>query len=339
MSARRFAIAAFALIAGVAAWTAHSIFQPYAGFESPIRFEVERGTSTLQLAERLRKEGVIRWEWQFLLLRALHPSAVLQAGEYSFSQPAPPATIFDRIARGDVHYYEISIPEGSNLFEIAAIVEDTGIFSRQQFLAAAREPALIRDLAPDARSLEGYLFPSTYRITRYTTAPQFCKQMTDEFRKAWSGLGAQGNVHHVVTLASLVEEETGDPAERVLVASVFQNRLDRGHRLQCDPTTIYAALLESRFDGVIHRSDLDSKHPYNTYQHPGLPPGPIANPGLASLRAALQPAQTDFLFFVAKPGSRSHRFSATLHEHEEAVAAYRRGIQNIDMKPTNGEAR
>jgi UPF0755 protein len=200
--------------------------------------------------------------------------------------------------------------------------------SADDFLAAAEDPALIRDLAPKAKSLEGYLFPSTYRLSHHTTPAHLSKMMTDEFRKQWTKLAAgSADVLSAVTLASLVEKETGTPEERPVVASVFRNRLAQGMRLQCDPTTIYAALLENRYRGAIHKSDLASANPYNTYENAGLPPGPIANPGVASLRAALEPAATPFLYFVAKPEGGGHQFSTTIAEHEKAVIAYRHATQ------------
>jgi UPF0755 protein len=194
------------------------------------------------------------------------------------------------------------------------------------FLKAASDPALIRDLDAKAPSLEGFLFPSTYRLAHTTTAHELAREMTDQFRKLWRRLaaGKQPDVHRVVTLASLVEKETGFAPERALVAGVFTNRLDRGMKLDCDPTTIYAALLENRFRRVIHKSDLASQNPYNTYQHAGLPPGPIANPGADALQAALAPAQTDALYFVAKPGGGGHNFSSTLAAHDRATQAYRK---------------
>jgi UPF0755 protein len=150
--------------------------------------------------------------------------------------------------------------------------------------------------------------------------------MTDQFRKQWHRLSekTQADVHRIVTLASLVEKETGFAAERAVVAGVFANRLDRGMKLDCDPTTVYAALLEHRFRNVIHKSDLASQNPYNTYQHAGLPPGPIANPGADTLQAALHPAETDYLFFVAKPNGGGHQFSSTMAGHERATQAYRK---------------
>jgi UPF0755 protein len=333
---QRIAIAATIACFGGAVWAGYTLYSPYGGFPSGKLVDIPRGTSTRGIASRLENEGVIRWQWQFMALRGLHPSVKLHAGEYEFTEPSPPVTVFDRIARGDVHYYVLSIPEGSNMFDVARAVSGLGFITRDDFLAAARDPSLIADLDPKAPSLEGYLYPSTYRLTRQTTAPQLCKQMTDQFRQAWSQLKSTRDVHETVTLASLVEKETGLAEERPLVASVFRNRLDQGYRLQCDPTTIYAALLESRYDGNIRRADLDSKHPYNTYKNDGLPPGPIANPSIASLKATLEPAATDYLFFVAKPGSRAHTFSATLREHSQAVDVYRRGIQELQAKPANG---
>ncbi|MGH9631310.1 MAG: endolytic transglycosylase MltG, partial [Bryobacteraceae bacterium] len=195
-------------------------------------------------------------------------------------------------------------------------------------LKVAMKPDAIKDLAPGAPTLEGYLFPSTYRITRHTSPERICREMTAEFRRVWDEIGRTGvDVNRIVTLASLVEKETAVPAERTTVASVYQNRLDLGMRLDADPTTIYAALLENRFRGTIYRSDLESTHAYNTYRNAGLPPGPIANPGRDSLRAALNPAQTGYLFFVAKPdGSGAHQFSTGLADHNLAVEQYRRGL-------------
>ncbi len=199
----------------------------------------------------------------------------------------------------------------------------------------ARDPALIRDLAPGAPTLEGYLFPSTYRITRATTVQQLCVMMTGQFRKHWRAFQPRGaTANNTVTLASLVEKETAVPEERPIVASVYENRLRKGMALDCDPTTIYAALLEERYRGAIYRSDLNSNNAYNTYQHAGLPPGPIANPGIESLKAALAPAETDYLYFVAKPdGSGGHQFSTTMEQHNVAVQKYRRATNRQPDPP------
>jgi UPF0755 protein len=180
---------------------------------------------------------------------------------------------------------------------------------------------------PKAPTLEGYLFPNTYRLSRRTTPERLCQIMTAKWREEWQTLKTTEDVHGVMVLASLVEKEGKLAEERPLIAAVFHNRLRIGMKLDCDPTTIYAALLENRYTGVIHRSDLDSDHPYNTYRHAGLPPGPIANPGLASIRATLSPAVSDALYFVLRPGdSGAHAFSSNMADHTAAIAKYRRGL-------------
>ena len=307
-----------------------SMRAPYGGFQGSVFVDVEKGAHSGAIASQLANAGVVHHAWQFLLIRAVHPGARLQAGEYQFTQPATPWTVFNRIARGDVFFYSLTVPEGSNQFDIAAMVESLGVMKGSDFLREARKPALIRDLAPDAPTLEGYLFPSTYRLTRNTTPEQLCRLMTGQFRRQWATLAGSAPVdaHAVTTLASLVEKETAVAQERPTVASVYRNRLEKGMALDCDPTTIYAALLDGRYRGAIFRSDLQNNNAYNTYRHAGLPPGPIANPGVASLKAALDPARTGYLFFVAKPGnSGEHRFSSTLAQHDLAVREYRRGIQ------------
>jgi len=308
----------------------YSIYVPYQGFHEDVFLDFPKGTSTRAIAGQLSQAGVIRYSWQFLAARALRPSARLQAGEYRFAVTDSPANVLNRIARGDVFYYEVVAPEGSNIFEIAMIVEQTGVIASKEFLRAAADAAPIRDLDPAAKTLEGYLFPSKYRITRRTTAEQLCKMMTDQFRHEWKPLAmtATEPVHDTVTLASLIEKETSVPGERPVVASVYRNRLHREMKLDCDPTTIYAAMLEERYRGTIYQSDLASRNAYNTYHHAGLPPGPITNPGVASLKAALAPADTSYLYFVAKPGGAgSHSFSSDYASHERNVQEYRRGLK------------
>ncbi|MGA2878690.1 MAG: endolytic transglycosylase MltG [Bryobacteraceae bacterium] len=320
------------ILGAIAAGLAYlSLNVTYQGFRDQVILDFPKGTSTQAMAEELAQNGVIRYSWQFLLLRAIDPAKKLQAGEYRFARPDTPAGVLNRIARGDVFFYELIVPEGSNIFDIAASVGRFDFLKGSDFLRAARNPSLIRDLAPSAPTLEGYLFPATYRITRSTTVQQLCVMMTGQFRKQWREL--QDSVHakpvnEIVTLASLVEKETGRPEDRPIVASVYENRLRKGMALDCDPTTIYAALLDARYRGTIYRSDLNNDNAYNTYRHPGLPPGPIANPGLASLKAALTPADTDYLYFVAKPdGSGGHQFSETIEQHNVAVQQYRRAAK------------
>jgi len=299
---------------------------PYQGFQAETFVEFPRGTSTETIAMLLANTGVVRGRWDFLLARALQRGRVLQAGEYRFDHAASAMEVVDRIARGDVFYYSLVAPEGSNIFDLAQAAAQTGLFTSAAFLTAARNPATIRDLDPRAPSLEGYLFPNTYKLNRQTTAEALCRMMTGKFREVWRELGSGADVHDAVTLASMVEREAKLPEERPLIAAVFENRLRIGMKLDCDPTTVYAALLEGRYRGTIYRSDLDSGSPYNTYRHTGLPPGPIANPGLDSLRAALHPANSHALYFVARPdGSGGHTFSSDLTSHNAATERYRRG--------------
>jgi UPF0755 protein len=325
-------VLAVLFLAAIATAVAYlSLHASYQGFHERVILDFPRGTSAQAMAEELAHNGVIRYPWQFLLARALHPDEKLQAGEYEFARADTPSNLLGRIARGDVFFYELVVPEGSNMFDIAASLGRFDFLKSSAFLRAARNPALIRDLAPQAPTLEGYLFPATYRITRSTTVEQLCAMMTGQFRKQWRELqpAARGRaVNEIVTLASLVEKETGRAEDRPIVASVYENRLEKGMALDCDPTTIYAALLDARYRGTIYRSDLASDNAYNTYRHAGLPPGPIANPGVASLKAALLPAETNYLYFVAKPdGSGGHQFSETIAQHNVAVQQYRRATK------------
>lgn len=312
-------------IAAIGSVVALLIFWPYAGFRQPVTVVLPRGTTSYQIARELAAHHVIRSRWLFLIVRLFRPRDVLKAGEYRFERPASVVEVFDRIARGDVVIHELRIPEGSTMFEIASLVAQLGWIRREEFLAVALDPTPIRDLAPQARSLEGYLFPSTYYVTRDMDARAISNMMLKQFRKVWAELDAPyDRVHEIVTVASIVEEETAVPEERPLVASVVWNRLRRGMRLECDPTAIYAAILSGEYQGHLTRADLERPHPYNTYYVAGLPPGPIANPGRASLLAALHPAQTDYLFFVARPdGSGAHKFSSNFDAHNRAVRRYR----------------
>lgn len=307
-------------------WRVHT---PYRGFpDEGVFVEIERGMNTSAIASRLHEAGVIENGVYFQIVRYLHPRASLQAGEYRFEKPASVLDVFGRLRRGDVYHVTLRIPEGMNIFEISDLVAAADLPNARDFLAYARDAGPVQDLAPEARTLEGYLFPSTYQFRRKATAAEIGARLTNEFRKQWKALGGTGDVQRIVTLASLVEKETSVDAERPLVASVYSNRLREGMRLDCDPTVIYAALLEGKYRGTIYRSDLNRIHDYNTYQRTGLPPGPIANPGFAALQAALRPAQTNYLFFVAKgDGSGEHRFSEDLAGHTTNVTRYRDTIK------------
>jgi len=305
------AIGAAALLAILAGgFAVYRLNSPYRGFAGETFVDVPRGTPTGTIAEMLADAGVVRGRSDFLLARLAGRGPKLQAGEYRFERAASPLEVYARISRGDVFYYELVVPEGRNIFDIAASAEKLGLFPAGEFLAAAHDPRSIQDLDPRAPTLEGYLFPNTYRVGRHVSPENLCRMMTGKFREVWRGLHANADVHRTITLASLVEKEGKLEEERPLIAAVFANRLRIGMKLDCDPTTIYAALLLDRYRGTIYRSDLDRDSPYNTYRSAGLPPGPIANPGLASIRAALDPAQSGALYFVLRPGGDgAHQFS------------------------------
>jgi UPF0755 protein len=296
--------------------------------------EIAPGTTTRQIARELQNQGIIRSRYLFdgfRLVTEFSGTGTLKAGEYRFDHPARVSEVYDRIRRGDVFTISLTIPEGSNIFDIAARVEAAQLGNKDAFEAAAmRNGALVSDLDPNAVSLEGYLFPDTYDFGRRTTPLQMVTAMVKRFRAAVASLGLEGNAHRVVTMASLIERETPVEKERPLVASVFENRLAQGMPLETDPSVIYAALLAGRYRGTIFQSDLNFDSPYNTYKNSGLPPGPICNPGLSALKATLHPATTKYLYFVAASADPSgqSRFAATLEEHQKNVQAYRHALHS-----------
>jgi len=325
---RRFFVLFFFTLIVVAA-AAYCVLAPF-GPSSETFVDIPPGTPTTQIATMLKQNGVIRSALAFDAMHAVKDGS-LKAGEYRFDHPATLAEVFLRLREGDVYTVSVTIPEGSNLFDIAQRLESAGLGPKEKFLAAATEDVnSIADLDPQATSLEGYLFPDTYEFPRHATPEQILETMVRRFRQEAARLGLQGDDHRIVTLASLVERETPIPAERPIVASVFINRMAKGMPLMTDPSVIYAALLKGKYRGTIYESDLQDDSAYNTYKHPGLPPGPICSPGADSLQAAMNPAQTDYLYFVAAsadPSGKS-RFSATLEEHAHDVAAYRKSLHS-----------
>jgi UPF0755 protein len=321
----RAALLAFLLAAGAAVWL---VFMPY-GPQKETFVELAPGSSTLRMGQKLQAKGIVRSQFAFDLVR-WWKRGTLKAGEYRFDHPASVTEVYARIARGDVYTKTVIIPEGASLFEIAVRLEQAGFGPRQDFIAdATRQVALVADLDPRATSLEGYLFPDTYHFPRKFGPRQICAAMVRRFRAEAAQLGLKGNVHRVVTMASLVERETAVDAERPLVASVFENRLAKKMPLMTDPSVIYGLELDGRWRGAIYASDLKLDTPYNTYLHAGLPPGPVANPGLKSLRAAMEPARTDYFYFVASGANPQGRslFSSTLEEHTRNVAGYRHSVK------------
>jgi len=309
------------LSGGAAAWL---VFTPY-GPETETYVNVAPGSSVVAIGRKLEAAGVVRSRYAFDIVRWLRRGK-LQAGVYAFDHPAPVTEVYARIARGDVVTISLTVPEGASIFDIAARVAQAGLGTRHDFMAAAAtQTGLIADLDPGATSLEGYLFPDTYRFPPTVTAVQMVTAMVKRFRVAAGQLGLKENVRQVVTLASLVERETAVDAERPLVASVFENRLAKDMPLNTDPSVIYGLELEGKWRGAIYASDLTRDTPYNTYLHAGLPPGPVANPGIPSLRAAMDPPKTNYFYFVAAgTNAQGHSlFAETLDEHNRNVAEYR----------------
>jgi len=316
-------LAAILLVAG---WLAYGLLLPI-GPKGQEKFVMLRpGSSARHIARELKDAGIIRSAPAFLALHYWRGGPTLKAGEYKFDHPAGAREVYGRIAAGDIYVHTVVIPEGFNIFDIADAIQEAGLGPRDDFLAVAHaDISLISDLDPDAPSLEGYLFPDTYEFTRTQSLHDMAAAMVKRFRQENHQLGLTADFHRVVTMASIVEKETAVPAERPLVASVFYNRLHRNIILATDPTVIYAALLAGRYNGVIHQSDLQLDSPFNTYKHAGLPPGPICNPGRDSLQAAMEPASSEFLYFVSDNNGH-HRFARTMEEHSRNVAAYRRAV-------------
>lgn len=285
------------------------------------------GYSTRRIAAELKSAGVIRNTLAFVLWHRIRRKQSLKAGEYLFDKAATPLEVHDRLARGDIYVHTVVIPEGYTMFDIAQAVQDAGLGSSQQFLEVARtDVGLISDLSPDAKSLEGYLFPNTYEFTRTQNMKDIAGAMVKQFRLVAEQIGLTIDVQKTVTMASIIEKETAVPEERPMVASVYYNRLGRNVALQADPSVIYAELLDGSYAGALHHSDMGFQSAYNTYTHPGLPPGPIGNPGRVSLEAAMHPAKTEFYYFVSD-GNGHHRFSHSLEEHNQNVARLRQAVR------------
>ena len=318
------------LLAAVAygAWFHETQWPVRGAGDPPQPLLVAQGAGVLEIGRQLQQLGLVRHPevFRFYVLSRGETSR-LRAGEYALEGSMSLEQIVDKLVRGDVVRHTVTFPEGTNLEDMARLAGAKGI-PVSEFLAAARNPEPIKDLDPEAKDLEGYLFPDTYDIPRGAEpAAQLVARMVRRFRTVMAPelarLPAGRTLRQVVTLASIVETETARPEERPRVAAVFLNRLQRRMPLQTDPTVIYALRKAGTYDGNIRKGDLDVDSPYNTYRFPGLPPGPIASPGRASLQAALHPTESRELYFVSK-NDGSHQFSETLAEHERWVNLYQR---------------
>jgi UPF0755 protein len=319
-------------------WLAYSLYQPFRGFQAPgIFVDIPKGASARGIGRILASQGVIRSSYAFALLARTRPQAKLEAGEYFFDKPVTAIEVFDTIAAGRIFEISVTVPEGFNTLQIAALLEEKGLVARDAFLTAAQDASPVRDLAPSAPSVEGFLFPATYHFPHHMTAQDAIATMTSHFRAVWNSLRSADpspgtmSPDQIFTLASMVESETPKRDERPIVAGVFVNRLRRGMRLESDPTVVYALEQAGKYRGVLYTTDLRFDSPYNTYRYKGLPPGPIANPGEASLRAAREPAAVDYLYFVADTEG-GHLFSKTLAEHNQNVARYHHLLDEKNRK-------
>ncbi len=303
--------------------------EPYRGYAGSEQFvEIPPGARSAAIGERLVANGVIRDLATYrLTLWFSGQGRRLKAGEYRFDRAMTPLEVIDKIARGDAFVVTLTFPEGLTIAEMAKIFESHGLGPAAAFVEAANDGALIRDLDPSAKSLEGFLFPETYAVPRKTDAPALVRLMVGRFEHVFSqelraaAAAQQRTVRQEVTVASIVEKETAKAEERPLIAAVMLNRLRLGMPLQCDPTVIYALQRAGTYTGNLRHDDLMFDSPYNTYRYPGLPPGPIASPGRASLDAAVHPADTDALYFVSR-NDGSHVFAKTLDEHTRNVQKY-----------------
>jgi UPF0755 protein len=303
--------------------------QPYRGFDGTEQFvELPPGSGSLAIGQRLVDARVVRDLPTFrTALWMSGQGRHLKAGDYRFDRAMTPFEVIDKIARGDVFVITVTFPEGLTIAEMAKIFESHGVGPAAAFVTASKDASLVHEIDPAARDLEGYLFPETYPLSRHADAAKLIRMMvarfdhvfTPELRDAARARGL--TVRQAVTLASIVEKETAKPDERPLVAAVYTTRLRIGMPLQCDPTVIYGLARVGRYDGNIHKADLSFDSPYNTYRYPGLPPGPIASPGRASLEAAVHPAAADYLYFVSR-NDGSHEFARTLEEHNRNVHKY-----------------
>jgi UPF0755 protein len=331
---------------GAAAWIWYGITKPYQEFPaSGVFVDVPHGASSRHVATLLQSSGVIRSAMAFEIYARRHPKRTLQAGEYLFDRAMTGRDVFWKVANGQVYQQPFTVREGETMFDIARELEEGKFMRAGDFLYAAGDPSLVRDLAPGAPTLEGFLFPATYELPRHPAASELTAEMVHKFKEQWKSIAAQidaessapagmdhRSLNSIVTLASLVERETPKRDERPLVAGAFENRLGKGMRLQCDPTVMYGMERLGKYTPPLTGKDLTFDSPYNTYEHAGLPPGPIGNPGEASLRAALAPAKTDYLYFVANTQG-GHFFSATLEEHNKNVVKYRRLLAGLPADP------
>ena len=318
-------LSGFLLLGFGAGFAVMNQLQPVGNSSRVVVVDIAEGSSLSNVAKRLYRQKLIKSDWAFVWMSRLGGlDRKIISGEYEFHGGMAPSTILEKIIRGEVLQHTVTIPEGFAMSQIADLLHEQGLADRDAFLLCARDPAFIQTLSLSVDSLEGYLFPDTYRFARHVKPERLIEAMVARFKQTVSeedhGRAAELDLslHQVMTLASVIEKETAKPDERTLISGVFHNRLQKDIPLQSDPTVIYAV---HEFDGNLRKKDLSIDSPYNTYRVVGLPPGPIANPGRAAIHAALYPEATKYLYFVSR-NDGSHKFSTTLAEHNRAVRKY-----------------
>ena len=315
---------------GTVAWLELQITNPYWGKPHKNRLiSIEYGSSVRQIGTLLDKVDIIQSNFAFTLYVQLSGFDHLQAGEYLFENPLKLTEVVTKLKNGQVHHHRITIPEGLMMEDIIDRFVQEGFGKRSKLETLTGRTDLLGILDPQAINLEGYLFPDTYFFARSDQELTLVSTLVSRFKQIWNqdreerARALDLTTREVITLASLIEKETALPSERPLVSAVFHNRLRKKIKLACDPTVIFAIRKIKEYDGIIHRSDLTLDSPYNTYLYLGLPPGPIASPGIASIDAALNPAPVNHLYFVSK-NDGSHVFSDHYQDHQQAVWRYQR---------------
>ena len=316
----------FLFVGLFSAWFANVLLTPKKEMGEDQLFIVKEGSTLKEVATNLERFGIVKAGFPMIVWGKLHGyDRKVKAGEYSLNSHMTPMEILERLTRGNILTYSVTIPEGFTVRQIAELLHEKGLCDEEAFLASVHASPPGKDGNMRVTDLEGYLYPDTYKFGRGLSPVDIVRMMVERFREKTEPyrekVEASGmTMNEIITLASIVEKETGSAEERPVIASVFLNRLKKGMRLESDPTVIYGI---ENFNGNLTRKDLNRPGPYNTYTERGLPAGPIANPGIDSIRAVLYPAHTDFLFFVSR-NDGTHHFSKTLREHNKAVRTYQK---------------
>lgn len=322
-----FLLSVRSILIALLVWYVGCLYIPPGNGSKVLDVSFPPGSGIRKLAAELKAGGVIRSNWHFIIVTRLRGLAHrLKAGDYRFNSAMTPEIILGKLVNGDVDFRKFALPEGYSMYQAAELLEQKGFFKKAEFLDKCADAGVLSRLGMNGSTVEGYLYPATYNLTRNGTEEQLIAQMVGQFEKRYAEASRAASAvpglsrHQVVTLASLIEKEAVSAEEKPLISSVFHNRLRIGMPLQSDPTAVYGV---RAFAGKVTKADIERQSPYNTYRIKGLPPGPIGNPGADALHAALNPASTTYLYFVARQDG-THQFSRTLDEHNRAVVKFLR---------------